>query len=120
MDARPMTEVERQRQRAMVIAQEIATGLDDPNVTGPQFLAFMKSCVTTDDVSFMAEALLASAASAQAMREALEELLRVRDWAIKAGGTEGPLPHDVILKFAEMQSAAVDAAVAAIEKATKP
>lgn len=65
-------------------------------------------------------ALLASAAAAQTMREALEGLLRVRDWAIKAGGTEGPLPHDVIVKFAEMQSAAVDAAMAAIEKATSP
>ena len=72
MDARPMTDVEKERERAMVIAQEIATGLDDPNVTGPQFLTFMKSCVTTDDISFMAEALLASAGAAQAMREALE------------------------------------------------
>ena len=41
---------------------------------------------------------------------ALRNWLELRDWCIAAGGTEGPLPQDVIQKFAEMQIPIVDAA----------
>jgi len=60
------------------------------------------------------QAIVSAAKAYGPMREALEGLLRVRDWCIKAYCTDGPLPQDFIVKFAEMQAAAVDAARAAL------
>jgi hypothetical protein len=54
-------------------------------------------------------------ADAARMRAALEGLLRVREWVIAAGGTEGPLPQDVIRQFAKMSEAAYAEARTALE-----
>lgn len=48
------------------------------------------------------------------MREALEAMLATHDWVVEAGGTKGPLPNDVIEKFAALQLSAVDMARAAL------
>ena len=56
-------------------------------------------------------------AAAPELIEVLNEFLQLRDWVIKAGGTEGPLPQDVINKFAEMQYAVTERARALIAKA---
>jgi hypothetical protein len=56
-------------------------------------------------------------AAAPDLLAALQELMQIREWSIRAGATKAPLPQDVIVKFAEMQIPAVDRARAAITKA---
>jgi hypothetical protein len=55
-----------------------------------------------------------------AIAEALTDLLRIHDWVALAGGSDGPLPRDVIQKFAEQQLPAIDAARAALEAWSPP
>lgn len=43
------------------------------------------------------------------LEDVILQWLRIRDWCITAGGKDGPLPQDVIEKFAEMQLPVVDA-----------
>ena len=58
--------------------------------------------------------LAAAVEHVDALAYALRELLRIREWSIEAGGCEGPLPRDIIVKFAEMQLPAVEAAYIAL------
>ncbi len=52
------------------------------------------------------------------LREIVREFVRIRDWVIEAGGTEGPMPQIVIEQFARMQAPAYDAARAALKEPT--
>ena len=58
--------------------------------------------------------LAAAVEHVDALAYALRELLRIREWSIEAGGCEGPLPRDIVVKFAEMQLPAVEAAYIAL------
>jgi hypothetical protein len=51
---------------------------------------------------------------------AAKEINRVHEWAVLAGGCDGPLPQDVITKFAEMQLPAMNELNAALSELEKP
>ena len=69
--------------------------------------------ITMDNFLGQIKQLESKAEAQQKVIEQLESAIRqwldLREWCLAAGGAEGPLPQDVIQKFAEMQAPIVDA-----------
>ena len=69
-------------------ARRIVDQLDSAEVTGPQFHAYMATMVTTDDITSIARALLASHGEREAV---LEEALAIAEqeadrWRVRTNG----------------------------------
>lgn len=66
------------------------------------------------------EAIISALLENSRLREALGELLKIHDWMVLVGGTEGPLPQEAITKAAEMQVPAINNARAALRQLDTP